>query len=704
MSAPSVETYEPSISTQHSKRLTAAATEAVKWLTGQLAPTSSSRLTRAQVAAICATVFVAAIGVRFLHWQDSHVEIVAGKTALSGVFNRYQKEARRMLDEGGILFPREQPASGDARMLVHPPGYSILLAAIYRLNGNPYTSLWFVQVVCDGAAALLVFLIALELLNWSVALIAAMLVAISPHLAYYSLVLSPDSLAALPLLIAMYFLIRAHNRPKLITIIAAGAFIGLSCWLRANALLLAPFLAVVALALFPRGARLRYSAALLGAAIVVVSPITIRNLVVFHHFIPVSIAGGENLVVGIGDYDSERRFGMPRSDRETRMKDAEWNGRPDYAASLWAPDGIERDRVRFARGIAVIRSNPGWFLGVMLRRAAFMLRYNDSRPHQWPLNTAIVPVVSAEARFGHPLPASSEIEPPGSHSSTVLVMNGTVIPQSLALTGDNEAIWSSSPEELLANGSALSQKTAVSLALESPTLQVEGDDSEYGDQFESALISLRRDTDYVLAIPVRLVQGTMALKITSSDRRIASALATIADAEAEAKPASLEGTDGDWTNAKKMTVIQMPFASGKNTQVRLVLSNNGSATPRPAMQAGRPQIYEIGPTPYTWTRYARAVVRSFQRNLFTTGRMLPAAILGIALLALARRRSVLVILLAVPIYYLGVQSALSTEYRYILGIHYFLFVTAGVALYLFGAAAGQLATMAARRVAARIPG
>jgi hypothetical protein len=697
-----VETAEtPAVSSPaESNKLSAALTGAIKWSSAQLAP-GSRHLTRVWLAAIGTAILLSALGIRLLYWQDKHVEIVGGKAALSGVFNRYQKEARRMLDEGGILFPRERPASGDARMLVHPPGYSILLAAIYRLNGDPYTWLWCAQIVCDGAAALFVFLIALELINWSVALIAAMLVAISPHLAYYSLILSPDSLAVLPLLIAIYFFIRAYKRPRLISIIAAGAFIGLSCWLRANTLLLAPFLAVVTLALFPRGNRLRYSAILLGAAMIVVSPITIRNLVVFNRFIPVSIAAGENLVVGIGDYDSERRFGMPHSDRETRMKDAEWNGRPDYTASLWTPDGIERDRVRFARGLAVIRSNPGWFLGVMLRRAGFMLRYNDSSAHQWPLNTAVVPVVSAEPRFGHSLPAG-ETEPPRLPSSAVLVLNGTVIPHSVALTDDNQPAWSSSPEELIANGMVLSQKTAVSLALENQTLQVEGDDSEYGDQFESALIPVHRDTDYVLAIPVRLVQGNMALKITSADRRIACALATISDAEMETKGTGPERVEGDPAAAQKMTVIQMPFASGKNTEVRLVLSNNGTDASRPAVQAGRPQIFEIGPTPHTWTRYPRTVVRSLQRNLFTTARMLPGVILGIALLALARRRSVLVIVLAVPVYYLCAQSALSTEYRYILGIHYFLFMTAAVTLHCFGAAAGQVSRMAAKLLATRL--
>jgi 4-amino-4-deoxy-L-arabinose transferase-like glycosyltransferase len=125
-----------------------------------------------------------------LHWQDSHVDIVAGKTALSGVFNRYHKEARRMLDEGGILFPREPPANGDA-ILAHSPGYAILLAGAYSVPGDPLNTMWFLQIVCDAIAAVFVFLLASELLSAAPALIGAMLVAVSPHLAHYSIVLCP---------------------------------------------------------------------------------------------------------------------------------------------------------------------------------------------------------------------------------------------------------------------------------------------------------------------------------------------------------------------------------------------------------------------------------------------------------------------------------------------------------------------------------
>src|SRR5262249_54761194 len=154
---------------------------------------------------------------------------------------------------------------------------------------------------------LMVFLIAIELFNTTIAVIAATLVSLSPHFVYYSLWLTPDTVAVLPTLVAVYLIIKASRRPRLINILAAGAATGLSCWLRANSLLLVPFLAAVVLILFESSVRLRYAAALVGATILVISPITLRNWILFHHFIPVSIAGGENLVVGIADYDKEGR-------------------------------------------------------------------------------------------------------------------------------------------------------------------------------------------------------------------------------------------------------------------------------------------------------------------------------------------------------------------------------------------------------------
>jgi hypothetical protein len=78
--------------------------------------------------------------------------------------------------------------------------------------------------------------------------------------------------------------------------------------------------------------------------------------------------------------------------------------------------------------------------------------------------------------------------------------------------------------------------------------------------------------------------------------------------------------------------------------------------------------------------------------------MLPLIVAGIVLLATARRWVALLVLLAVPAYYLCVQSVFHNEYRYILAIHYLLFIMAAVSVY----AGGKLIGLAAHRVAATL--
>lgn len=125
---------------------------------------------------------------------------------------------------------------------------------------------------------------------------------------------------------------------------------------------------------FPRGVRLKLALTLIGGALLVIAPITIRNAVVFGRFIPVSLGGGQTLLEGIADYDSTGRFGVPATDMELIRQEAEAHQRPDYASTLFGPDAIQRDRERTARGWAIVRAHPLWFLTVMVRRAADMWR------------------------------------------------------------------------------------------------------------------------------------------------------------------------------------------------------------------------------------------------------------------------------------------------------------------------------------------
>jgi len=304
---------------------------------------------------------------------------------------RYKEEAQFLVAGDLTAFLQGSKSQPDEMILTHPPGYPILMAIIYKLTGNSDRALRLFQIACEAVAVVLVFLIAVRLIPRGAALLAAMLAAVAPQLAYRSLLILPDSLTALPLLAAMLLFIKAAEDLSVRKMILAGALIGVSCWLRADALLLPLFLCATLMLLLPRGERRRHALALIGGAAIIIAPITIRNALVFRSFVPVSLGTGQNLSAGIGDCDVEQRFGLSPTDDGTSKQEAQWAGRPDYAAELYRPDGIERDRSRVARAWSVIRSEPGWFAGTMVRRMGTMLKYEP------------VSIVSAEPTVSHSL-------------------------------------------------------------------------------------------------------------------------------------------------------------------------------------------------------------------------------------------------------------------------------------------------------------
>jgi hypothetical protein len=319
--------------------------------------------------------------------------------------------------------------------------------------------------------------------------------------------------------------------------------------------------------------------------------------------------------------------------------EAEAYNRPDYYGTLFNPDGVKRERMRLAHGFKIITSHPVWFTGVMARRGASMLRLERVR------------LISPE--------------PPVTHS--------------LTLTGETAPIWSNTPAELLAGGTLRSTEARAELMADKGALRITGDDSKYGEQFSSAPITIRKDTDYVFEFPVKVEQGRMIVNVTSAesfDTPNASAI--------------VETIEAKTPEEQPVRVIRMPFVSGSATnQVRIRFSNGASKPSPPVVQIGTARLFELGPARYVWTRYPRAIIRGVQR-LFLTAIMLPLAIIGLILLARGGRSRALLILLIVPAYYLCVQSATHTEYRYVLAVHYFLFSMSAAALVWIGSSLWQV--------------
>ena len=327
-------------------------------------------------ALIVTLIFFTALGVRLINWQSRHDEALTVQTSVA---LNYKHQARLIQANGIASLYDASSSTNNPDLLGHPPGYPILLSVLYRVGGEQDTVTQFLQIILDSLSVVIIVLIAFEFFPDAIGVIAGLLAAFAPQFSWNSLTLLPDSLATLPILLALLIIIRIRPRPdgsraQLPSLLIAGALIGISVWLRANALLLAPFLAFVLVFIYKRGARVGPVLALICGALLIILPITIRNLAVFGKLIPVSLGAGQTLVEGIADYNTDGSLGLPQTDVELTRREAETYKRPEYANSLFTPDGTERERARLARGLSVIRAHPFWFAGVMIRRAASMLR------------------------------------------------------------------------------------------------------------------------------------------------------------------------------------------------------------------------------------------------------------------------------------------------------------------------------------------
>src|ERR1700730_3897671 len=130
------------------------------WLSRKLAAPDAP-LMRARLIVAGAIIFGAAFGVRLVHWQDHHLKMGADQ---SGLVNRYKQQAQRMVDGDGLLFPRDYDQHASMQWILHPPVYSIFIGGVYELFGKADDRLVLAQIIGDSLAAVLIFLIAVEIL------------------------------------------------------------------------------------------------------------------------------------------------------------------------------------------------------------------------------------------------------------------------------------------------------------------------------------------------------------------------------------------------------------------------------------------------------------------------------------------------------------------------------------------------------------
>ena len=399
-----------------------------RWLVATL--DTGQRLSHRQTVLISLLIFLVSFSIKSLVAVDLSPVMHTPAQPGGGMTSELDARAVSIAGGHGLLFPDSHDPA-DTSLLAHAPGYPVFLGAIYSTLGRSYFKVQLIQNVLNSFAPVLTFLIAGMLLGWRVGAVAGLLASASHHFSYYSNIVLPDSICALPILGALYCLAVAErrHRKQLLLYGLAGFLIGASIWLRPNALAMAPFLGMCLLA---TSHRFRQTAARAGvmtiAAVLTVTPITLRNYLLYGELVLVRIGVGIVLWEGMGEYGGGQ-FGAVVSDVEVAQQEALFYNEPSYADTWQTPDGIKRDRDRVRRGLAVIREHPFWFSRTVIQRMGEMFDYTAQAPLVFRSSDAKLREAGAEARRlemerkagrqGRPVRAADDSDMSAGHSLAI---------------------------------------------------------------------------------------------------------------------------------------------------------------------------------------------------------------------------------------------------------------------------------------------
>ncbi len=295
----------------------------------------------------------------------------------SGSYKIFEKRAANILDGREHAFWIADPSRTD--LAQYPPAFPWWIALIYRITGERSAySVQRVQWVLDLILSLLLITgIAVTAYGWRVAIATSFLTALSPLLALYGAWPSADAPTAWFVLASAWLLLIAAKRNSAGWALGGGLMLGIACWLRVNPLYLAPCWAI-ALVVFGRATwrkRVAMGTVVVAAAAMMISPIVVRNYLVFPVFTPTGGTIGANLWEGLGETELGRSNGFILGDDKMVERERLKLGLPqDFPLEAFWPDGIRRDQERARESLALIKEYPLWYAGVMLKRMWGMLK------------------------------------------------------------------------------------------------------------------------------------------------------------------------------------------------------------------------------------------------------------------------------------------------------------------------------------------
>jgi 4-amino-4-deoxy-L-arabinose transferase-like glycosyltransferase len=247
-----------------------------------------------------------------------------------------------------------------------PIGYPLFLAVLYKVFGAHFYVAKAFNIMMSSATVGLTFLLGRNLCGFAGGLCAGILLAILPSQIEWTSVLCSEVLYTFLLVSSLYmFTLKRPDQQNWLHPLACGVLLGLACLVRAASLLLPVFLWLLYLFFtknFKRGVVL--GTILVTSTLLTISPLTIRNYIVFKSFIPVSTNGGMNLWQG-NNPNATGGYYWPSDPKSNPLVP-------------YLNDEVKRDQIARKLALDFICNNPDKFLKLGLVKLYYYYKEDTS--------------------------------------------------------------------------------------------------------------------------------------------------------------------------------------------------------------------------------------------------------------------------------------------------------------------------------------
>jgi len=196
-------------------------------------------------------------------------------------------------------------ASGNwigGKVFFRAPFYAYFLGIVYKIFGHNYIIPRLIQHLIGSFSCVLVYFLAKKLFNFRVAVVSGLIAASYGMLLYFENELLLDSFLVFFDLLLILLLLKAKEVPKLSRWFVCGIILGFSAITRPNILFFIPFVWLWIFLVFKKEKSfkkiLTYSASFLLGSILVISPVTLRNLLAGKDSVLIASQGGINFYIG----------------------------------------------------------------------------------------------------------------------------------------------------------------------------------------------------------------------------------------------------------------------------------------------------------------------------------------------------------------------------------------------------------------------